>query len=174
MTNITEEEVFRVIPEFPNYSIGSLGNVFNHRTDRLMRTSRTIFGYVKITLTDFEGRRFTRSVAQLVAEAFIIPPNALCDNVVVLDGDLSNLRAENLVWRPRWYAWQYRHQFGRPQPLHFQNLPVRNTQTQAVYSSVMDAGMAEGLLFIDIWRSTYTGDAIFPYEAVFEVIGERG
>jgi hypothetical protein len=31
--------------------------------------------------------------------------------------------------------------------------------------------MKEGLLFDDIWRSTYRKESIYPYGAVFQVIG---
>ena len=165
------EEVWKTIPDFPNYEISNFGQIYNIKKDKMMRTSRTSFGHVKITLTsEWDGQRYTRSVAQMVAEAFVEPPNLLSDHVVVLDGNFSNLTAENLVWRPRWYAWLYTHQLKTQQPIHYRNLPVINLMTGDEYKSIVDAGMTEGLLFADIWRSTYTSAQIFPYGAIFEVL----
>lgn len=168
------EEQWALIPEFPTYEVSSYGNIRNTKTDRLMRTSRTPFGHVKITLTsDYYGWRKTRGVAQLVAEAFVEKPSMLCDQVVILDGNFDNVAADNLVWRPRGLAWEYTHQIKMAQPLHYRNLPVINVVTEDRYSSIVVAGMTEGLLFDDIWRSTYTGAKLFPFGAIFEVVEFR-
>ncbi len=172
MTNVglVVEEQWSVIPEFPNYLVSDRGHIYNQRYRNHMRTSQQQAGHVKITLTDEHSMRHTRSVAQFVAEAFVEPADDRCDHVVILDGDLTNLAAENLVWRPRWFAWKYTHQLKTYQPNHFKNLPVHNTTTGSQYGCILDAGMAEGLLFQDIWRSTYSGDRLFPYGAIFEII----
>lgn len=168
------DEIWRVIQEFPNYEISNLGNVLNLRTERLMRTSNTGFGHVKITLvSEYDGKRYTRSVAQMVAKEFVSPPNALCDHLVILDGDFENVCADNLVWRPRGFAWKYTHQLKEHQPVYYRNLMVRNLLNDEVYGSIIEAGMSEGLLFDDVWRSTYTGDRIFPHGSVFEVVQDR-
>jgi hypothetical protein len=165
------EELWKPIPGFVNYRISNLGRVYNVRLDKIMRTSTNNYGHVKISLlVDNVGERFTRSVAVMVAEAFVEQPHEMCDYVIVLDGDLSNVRADNLAWRPRWYAWKYTHQLRSIQPTHYRNLAVRNITTGALYNSIMEAGVREGLLFEDIWRSTYTGVELFPYGFVFEII----
>ncbi len=80
------EEVWQTIPEFQNYQISNLGRVYNIKKDIIMRTSLTNFGHVKLTLkSDWSEERFTRSVAQLVAEAFVEPPNLMCDHIIILD-----------------------------------------------------------------------------------------
>lgn len=164
------EEVWKEIPEFSDYQISNLGRIFNGRRNTYMRTSMTKQGHVKITLrSDWSSERFTRSVAQLVAEAFVRPPNVLCDHVVVLDGDHTNLAAHNLVWRPRSVAWQYTRQLRVPQPLHYRNLHVTNMTDNVEYESIIQAGMMEGLLFDDIWRSTYMGTYVYPTDALFEI-----
>ena len=171
---IKTEEKWAIIPEFPTYEVSSYGNIRNMKTDRIMRTSRTAFGHIKITLTsDYYGWRKTRGVAQLVAEAFIEKPSMLCDQVMILDGDFDNVASDNLVWRPRWYAWKYTHQIKMAQPLHYRNLPVINIVNECRYSSIIVAGMTEGLLFDEIWRSTYTGAKLFPFEAIFDVVEFR-
>lgn len=164
------EEVWKVIPEFPSYQISSLGRVYNMRRDRMMSPNQNNHGHVKINLRGEHGLdRHTRSVALLVGEAFVEKPDSRCNQVMMLDGDLSNVAATNLVWRPRWYAWKYVHQLRVPQPRHFHNLAVRNKEG-VEYESIIEAGMTEGLMFSDIWESTYTGKSLYPYRQTFEVI----
>jgi hypothetical protein len=165
------EEEWRPVEEFSNYHVSNFGNIYNVLNDHPMRTSVTSFGHKKITLlSEWDGRRYTRSVAQLVAQAFVIPPNIFCDQIIVLDGDFNNVAAYNLAWRPRWFAWKYTRQLKTPQPLHYRNLPVDNIVNDEYYENIIQAGMTEGLLFDDIWRSTYSGDPVFPHNSVFEVV----
>lgn len=164
------EEVWKTVVEFPRYQISSFGRIYNTKDDSFMKVSRTTFGHTKITLTSEDGTRHTRSVALLVACAFVEPPNHMCDQVIFLDGDLNNVVADNLMWRPRWFAWRYTRQLKDRQPIYFRNLAVMNTITGQVYDSIIDAGMVEGLLFEDVWRSTYTKEAVFPNGSIFEVV----
>lgn len=164
------EERWRTIADFPDYEISTHGHIYNMRRRQEMQTSTTTFGHRKITLRDYKGNRHTRSVAMLVAKAFIEPPNLLCDNVLLLDGNPENVRADNLVWRPRWFVWKYSNQFKGMIPTHYLNLSVRNIITDQEYKNTYEAAMAEGLLFIDIWKSTYLGSKVFPTMSVFEVI----
>lgn len=168
-TDVTTEEQWKIILEFPDYQISNKGRVWNEKLGLMMSTTPNNYGHVRISLTKSPRDRYTRSVAQMVAEAFVEPPNLLCDCVVVLDGDLTNLVAENLVWRSESFAWKYTHQLKTPQPLHYRNLSVMNLNTRIEYGSVIETGMTEGLLFDDIWRSTYNHDPIYPYGHVFEV-----
>lgn len=168
---VTTEEVWKNIPEFTNYDVSNLGRIYNRVRDKLMQTSLTNHGHVKITLlSEWNNKRYTRSVARLVAEAFCKPPNFLSDQIVVLDGNFSNVASKNLAWRPRWFAWKYTRQLKTQQPLYFKNLPVLNVVENVEYRSIIQAGMNEGLLFIDVWESTYTGRRVYPTGSVFEVV----
>ncbi len=166
-----DEELWKTIPEFDNYQISNMGRVYNTKHDHFMRTSFTNFGHVKITLrAEWTGRRFTRSVALLVADAFVEPKSIICDQLILLDGDLTNVQATNLAWRPRWFAWKYTRQLRVPQPTHYHNLALCNIVTGAEYESIIEAGMVEGLLFGDIWRSTYQGIPIYPHGSIFKIV----
>jgi hypothetical protein len=140
----------------------------------MMSSSPNNFGNMKISLvSDEDHMRYTRSVALLVAEAFLEPPNPTCDSLVILDGDYTNVSAHNLAWRPRGFAWNYTRQLKEEQPHYYRNLPVRNLVYTVDYDSIIQAGMAEGLLFDDIWHSTYTGDPVYPTGSIFEVLQDR-
>lgn len=163
-----DEEVWATVNEFPNYRISNLGNVINRRRGTFMATSVSNFGHTKVSLSN-EGSRHTRSVALLVAEAFVERPDVLCDSVVVLNGDLSDVRADNLAWRPAWFAWQYSRQLKCVPPLHYTDLKIINEHTEQIYPSIVDAGITEGLLWADIWQSTYTGKQLYPYRHSFKI-----
>jgi hypothetical protein len=164
-----EELIWKQIPDFPSYAVNNYGQVLKIDTDRLMRISYTLQGAAKVSLMGLEGRR-TLSVALLVAGAFVEPPNPLSDSVVVLNGNQADLRAVNLAWRSRSFVWRYTRQMRDPLPIHYINLAVRDVTTGVVYRNIIEAGQALGLLYQDIWRSTYTGYTTYPGDSVFEVV----
>ena len=171
MKKVEVYEIWKTIKEFPNYEVSNLGRIHNKNDGRLMSISHNNYGHSKITLaSESDHHRYTRSVTQLVAQLFVEKPNDLCDTVVILDGDLFNIAAHNIAWRPRWFAWSYSRQLKTQQPLNYHNLPVVNTVTGDTYVSIVEAGIAEGLLFIDIWKSTYMNNSIFPHGHSFEII----
>lgn len=169
MTKTKEELIWYTLPDFPDYEINQYGAIYNNRTGSLMRVSPTNHGHQKISLLGRDGIRHTRSVAVLVADAFVDRPSPMCDHVIVKDGNLSNVSASNLAWRPRGFSWEYTHQLKVQQPLHYCNLRVTNLMANVEYTSIVHAGMVEGLLFKDIWRSTYSGSHVYPYGHVFEI-----
>lgn len=165
------EELWAEIEEFPNYHISDLGRIFNIHRESYMRPSFNPLGHLKITLkSPWDSSRHCRSVSRLVAEAFVESPDVGCDHVVLLDGNFSNVAAYNLVWRPRWLTWKYTHQLRTRQPTHYHNLPCINVVTGVMYNNIIEAGMTEGLVFEDIWRSTYTGIELYPYGSIFEIV----
>lgn len=157
------------IEGFPRYQVSTEGRIYNKATGHFMRYSPNNYGHPKISLLTETGARYTRSVAFLVARAFLIKPNHLCDRIIYLNGDLEDIRAENLAWRPRGFGWRYSRQFKIPQPTYYKNLPVVNLDTQIEYDNIIEAGRAEGLLFDHIWRSTYSGDPVFPTGSVWKI-----
>lgn len=98
-------EKWREIPNFPGYEVSSHGNVRSTdrrdaigrpRRGRIMRPTRDRGGYFRVGLRR-ENARHTRSVHQLVLEAFIGPRPKFCE-ARHLDGDPGNNRTENLAW----------------------------------------------------------------------------
>lgn len=164
------EEIWRSIPGYSAYSVSNFGRVHHNKRTRDMRISYQLSGHAKVALIDDYGERRTRSVAILVAEAFLERPTPYSDHVIVKDGKYWNLAAWNLAWRPRGFAFLYAYQFRRKHPAYYRSLPVRNVSQDAEYECIIVAGITEGRLFDDIWRSTWAGDRIFPYNARFKVI----
>lgn len=168
--NVLTEEEWKTIEEFPIYEISNLGRIRNVVIDKEMKHSKTQFGHHKITLYDeWNDKRYTRSVALLVAQAFCEVPDHRCNRVIMLDGDLDNVVASNIAWRPGWFVWKYSRQFKEPQPLNFQNLPVVEMITDTRYENIMEAGIALGMLWQDIWMSCLNGYSYIPNKYVFRM-----
>ncbi len=165
-----EEELWETIPGFSKYKVSNMGEIWSMRSFTMLKVNPNNYGHMKILLTDDNGVLCTRSVALIVAQCFCEKPFPACDFVMVLDGDYSNVAASNLVWRPRWFAWKYSRQLKLQQPLHYCNLPVANMTTGVVYESIIHAGTTEGLLFEDIWESTYMGTMVYPFKSRWKVV----
>jgi len=163
-----DEEVWEYIWNFPDYMVSTYGRVAR-LNGYVMRTSLTKYGDVKLSLWQ-EGVRRTVSVKVLVADTFVPEKSQIFDAVICKDNDRTNLRVENLLWRPRWFAWKYRHQFGEVYPPHYYTLPVMNTELGIEYKSIVEAATAEGCLFIEVFRSCYSGDSIFPYWHTYVIL----
>src|ERR1035437_7091866 len=97
-------ENWAVIHNIENYEISTLGNIGSRKTDGSRTVSQNRQGVPKMTFYQ-DGHYITRSVALLVAETFLPdPPRDDFTTPIQLDGDRSNCRVDNLMWRPRWFA----------------------------------------------------------------------
>ena len=170
------DEYWGPIRGFPNYEINNFGMVQNIRTGRIMAQTKTFTGHLKVNL--FDGQfQSTRSVHRLVAEAFVERPGpesgslAPCDTVIALDGDIANVEASNLAWRPRSVAWRYTAQFRETIPGAWHLLKVRNIDTRARYDSIVEAGIGDGVLWAEIWSSINTGRRVAPFAHAYESWG---
>jgi hypothetical protein len=148
-------ELWAPIEEFPLYSVSNFGKVVNSETNRIMRFSYTRTGDAKIALTG-GSERHTRLVRVVVARAFVERMNEMHNTVVLLDNDRCNLNASNLIWRPRYYAWEYSAQFRGTFPLSVKR-PIQDVDTERIYISVKDAAIANGILAADVYLSAKHG-----------------
>lgn len=105
-----------------------------------------------------------------MATAFVEREYPNCDHVIIKNRDFMDLRAENLAWRPDGFAWEYANQFSRPPLLHYTNLAVADIVHEIEYPNIVEAAGYQGLLFKDIWHSTYSGDETFPTRSIFIVV----
>jgi len=159
------DEKWAPIKEFPNYSVSNLGRVHNHDTGRILKESTTKNGLVKIGLMK-DRKQYFRGVAHLVAEAFVKVSNDLHDTPTHLDGDSSNNRADNLIWRPRWFAWKYSRQFRERTPYHTQG-PILDVKAGVWYVDMLEVATTHGLLVDDVRRSVIFKKPVFPTRQVF-------
>ena len=145
------QDKWHELEEFPDYAVSDQGEVANIKTGMPRKTSMNQQGIVKISL--YKGRELiTRSVAVMVAEAFVEGQTDFFNTPIHLDGDRENCRADNLVWRPRWFAVQYHRQF-HSEEFYQMNVRIQHIQTGKEYESVKDACIDLGLYYNDVYRS---------------------
>lgn len=143
------------LDEFPTYAVSDFGRVANVRRDMLLTPTQNAQGISKIGLVK-NGRTTSRSVALLVAEAFVLKPVAFFNSPINLDGDRMNCHALNLLWRPRWYAVQYHGQFDRAE-FHNSKVPIENLTEKEQFLGWRDPSIKYGLRYIDIILSCANG-----------------
>jgi hypothetical protein len=161
-----QEERWADIPGFPNYMVSDHGRVRNIKHERLVKPSLTSQGAVKVNLYDGHSR-VTKSVKVLVASLFLDGRTEQFDTAMHLDGDQTNNRLDNLVWRPRWFAWKYSRQFKHID--YFITMgAVYDVKSETVYDTIVDAGVKNGLLFDEINFGIVNNVVIFPTWQLFE------
>lgn len=144
---------WETLEEFPQYAVSNFGEFVNMRTDRDVNPSRNQMGHAKVTLVS-ERQQYTRSVAQLVAQAFV-PRNeedVHFDTPIHLDGDLMNCMADNLMWRPRWYAIRYQKQF-QFEDFHNDQGHRQELNSGDIYTSMKEVCTTNGLYYYDVIKS---------------------
>lgn len=150
---------WETIDEFPDYAVSNEGEIANMKSGMPRRTSINQQGIVKISL--YKGRELiTRSVAVLVADAFVEGKSEFFDTPIHLDGDKTNCAASNLMWRPRWFAIRYHKQFF-VEAFHRADVRIMDLDSGREFDSVKDACTTYGLYHNDVYRS-FTHEIAVP------------
>ena len=165
---LTIEEIRKTIEDFPNYEITNYGRIFNVRTGREMALSPTLNGDLTVGLMK-DGHQHRFSVKGLVARTFVEGESELFNTPVLLDCDKTNLRADNIVWRPRWFAWHYTRQFANMENWYFYG-PIVDRATLREYRNYIEAATTHGLLCRNIMESIYNGRLTFPTHQKFAYV----
>lgn len=163
-------EEWRIIPDFPKYSVSNYGNVRQDDFDRIIHPRQNQYGGVYVGLMR-QVVQHSRSLPLLVADMFIPRPSGLekFDTPINLNGDRFNCHVDNLMWRPRWFARMYNHQFKERYPGHIPD-PIRCRDTGDRFHNSFDAGCAYGLLEWDVVKSIDLMTYAWPTYQVFELI----
>jgi hypothetical protein len=152
---------------FPGYSVNPLGQVRNDSTDRILNTRINQYGVPYVGMMR-EFRQCIRSLPLLVATAFLPEPNEIFDTPINLDGDRSNCAANNLMWRPRWYAVRYVNQF-KDLYDHPILAPIRAQETEEVFDNSLGAACRYGLLEYEVVMSVHNKTPTWPTYQTFEL-----
>lgn len=161
-------EEWSLIREFPGYSVSDCGRVRNDEQNRMMAICFNLGGTAHVGLTK-NKKQHKRSVALLVARAFLRPAeDPRFDTPIHLDGDSRNNHAENLMWRPRWYAIRYQHQFTMA-PQGF-SVPIFETHTGEKFENSWEAATKYGLIDRDIMLAVINKTFVWPTYQFFKTV----
>lgn len=159
------------VPGFLEYSINPLGQVRRDSTGRIISPRYNQYGVPYVGLMR-QWQQCIRSLPRLVARTFLPPPSDIFDTPIQIDGDPTNCRVDNLMWRPRWYAILYKRQFEDryDNPL---NEPVRAVNEKERFSNSLEAACRYGLLEREVVLSVLNRTPAWPTYQYFELVEMR-
>lgn len=159
MTN-QRNEIVESISDFPDYLIARSGRVFNKKTNKELVWSPNTYGDLTVGLFKY-GIQYRRSLKVLVANAFVLGRTDIFNTPIQIDGNKFNVNASNIVWRPRWFAWEYTHQFNNFQSW-YNNGPIMNIDSWVEYKSIFQAAIATASLCKHIHAAIPSQTHVFP------------
>jgi hypothetical protein len=161
-------ETWREIHQFPRYSISDQGQVRNEETGRILKLTMNREMILTVGLM-YAGTQFRRSVPVLVANEFVPGGTEYFDTPIHLDGDPFNCRANNLTWRPRWFAVKYKRQFANGDGILIDRR-IRNVQTGEVFADSFECAKWYGVLEWDLFQSINIRTFVWPVMQNFEIL----
>ena len=112
-----------------------------------------------------DKQQYTRSVANLVADAFLEPSrNPAYNSVIHLNGDRLDCRVINLMRRPRWFAVKY-HAMFLEDPYYVE---VYIPRLDRVFSSLRGFCTTYGLIENQAYVAMCNGEPCHPGEWIIE------
>lgn len=152
-------QTWKQIEDFPKYSVSPEGQIKNRVRNLPIHIRQNLQGIAMASLMRDEVR-LTRSVALIVAQAYLRPPlNEAYNSVIHLNGDRGDCSANNLMWRPRWYAIKY-HKMFDVAPI---NVSVAIEQTGEIFGTLREACMKYGLIEQETYLRMLNGEGCFHY-----------
>lgn len=142
-------ETWKVVSEFPIYSVSNLGRVRNNERNYIMHGGYDRDGYRQVTLS-YNDKQYNRRICRLVAIAFIPNP----DNLPVVnhkDENRENDRVDNLEW----CTVKYNNNYGTK--LQKTRKMVRCVETNCIFESVRKAGKDMHIAHPSISKACKTG-----------------
>jgi hypothetical protein len=161
-------EDWEPIRGFPGYSVSTLGQVRRDVSGRILSIKVNQYGVPYVGLMrDWDQHQ--RSLAKLVARAFIPNESDIFDTPINLDGNRFDCGVDNLMWRPRWFAIKYNQQFTYNRYQEPIEAPVRAVETGEVFRDSFHASCRYGVLERDLVVSVRTGKLTWPNYMTFEL-----
>lgn len=152
--------MWKRVTGFPNYEVSDWGAVRRLNSDRTIAVPLNQQGNPYVGLSR-DGEQQKRSLALLVAMTFLDrPPNSRFDTPIHLDGDKTNCAADNLMWRPRWFAIKYHQQFYNGKRGFI--VPVFEVNSGETFPTSWEAALKYGLIDQEILTAAINRTVVFP------------
>ncbi len=147
------------IEGFGGYSVSDLGRVRNNDNGRILTVMKNQYANHYVGLNK-DGVQYRRSLPLLVANAFISQPQPNFKALIHRDTNKENNRADNLLWRPQWFAVKYWNQANKGKI--GSDIPVLEIRHQELYPNTWEACLAFGLLEADLIMSIINRTFTWP------------
>lgn len=133
-------EQWKLVQGFEHqYAISNYGNIKNTKTNRLLKAIDQ--SILRVSLYDKNHKSYNRSIAHMVAVAFIANPHNY-KYVIHIDGNHKNNHVTNLKWSE--YPTNNVNSSRKPIPVHC----LTNDKTYDSYKSCeRDLGLSSGALY---------------------------
>ena len=128
------EEIWKLVADYPNYSVSNYGRVRNNKTGYILKPLEVGFGYVVVELWNKNGPK-SKKIHRLVAEAFLPNPDKK-PQVNHIDGNKKNNRLDNLEWVTA--SENMKHSYDSKIRVSHQERPVRIVETGEIFKSVKE------------------------------------
>lgn len=164
-------EHWEQVRDHPNYSVSSLGRVRNDESGTPIKPTVNQRGIAQVKLGYGDNTFTNRGLAYLVANTFLPAPKRATDNTPInLNGDRTDCRAENLAWRPRWFAYKYHAQFKRHCQFRVHDT-MENLSTGERFANSWDVALYYGLIEADLVVATMNRTYVYPTYDQFAIVG---
>jgi hypothetical protein len=141
---------WKVLEDFPGYLVNDGGQFYNIARTKTVRQQINNRGIVTVSLYR-DGKQYVRSATLLIARAFLPPhPIKSFNTPINLNGDRSDNRVANLMWRPHGFAINYHKQFPIPDRSPDKHPAVMEIETGLKFKSTWDAAMHFGVYERDV------------------------
>ena len=162
------KEEFKRVNEAPNYIVSNKGRVINTKFNWEMKTKRDKDGYREVSLTLDNGKRITRRLHRLVAEAFIPNPENK-PQVNHIDGNKGNNVITNLEWVTN--SENIRHSYNNGLNKNIVNVTVYNYHTGEILKFNSLSNLAEYFNICSNSIIPYIKNSdIYPYKGIYKIV----
>jgi hypothetical protein len=155
------QEEWVPVKDFEEYDLSNFGRVWSPYRNRLIRDRMNQTNVRTVWFTR-DGVRHSRALSLLVANHWLPEPERYDFNTPIhLDGDRQNCRADNLMWRPRWFAVDFHKERYRLAFPDWQG-KIENIETGEIFDNPREASSRYGNFEVDIYLSIVNGVSVFP------------
>lgn len=139
-------EIWKIIEDYPNYSVSTFGRVKNNRNNHILTHGVNTSGYPSLRISNSSGRKTFR-VHRLVATAFIENPDKK-EEVNHKDEVKTNNYVENLEWLTRSENFIYgtgQDRAAEAREKAIIQLDKKTSEQVAIFDSISDACFSIGI-----------------------------